>query len=115
MTWRAPLALILALVLALASQTMAVARTHAAQPGMTMVICSGYGVTTVTLDAEGNPTGPVHPCPDCLSGLSLAPPAATVTPAAPRTRADTAALPPLAITPPAFWPAAPARGPPLSA
>lgn len=115
MTWRAPLALILALVLALASQTMAVARTHAAQPGLTMVICSGYGVTTVTLDADGNPTGPVHPCPDCLSGLSVLVPDAGPVPAAPVTRARSAragAVPPV---PPAWRLAAPPRGPPLSA
>jgi hypothetical protein len=115
MTWRAPLALILALVLALASQTMAVARTHAAQPGLTMVICSGYGVTTVTLDADGNPTGPVHPCPDCLSGLALALPAATGTPAMPQTRARAVPVRASAPLPPAWRPVAPARGPPLSA
>jgi hypothetical protein len=64
-------ALMLAVVLALGSITMAVARGQAA-PGETMVICSGYGVVTLTLDENGNPTGPVHPCPDCLAGLGLA-------------------------------------------
>ena len=51
---------------------MVVARGQAAalsQGGTTLVICSGYGVMTVTLDDEGNPVGPVHPCPQCLAGL----------------------------------------------
>lgn len=70
-TVRPILALCLALVLSLTSVTMAVARGQATG-GMSMVICSGYGVVTITVDEHGNPAGPVHPCPDCLSGLGLA-------------------------------------------
>lgn len=54
------------------SVSMAVARGHAtalARGGSTLVICSGYGVMTISLDAKGYPIGPVHPCPDCLAGL----------------------------------------------
>ena len=67
-------AVLLILALAVGSVSMAVARGHAAAAagGSTIVICSGYGVMTITLDAEGNPTGPVMPCPDCLAGLALA-------------------------------------------
>lgn len=67
-------ALLLILALAAGSVSMAVARGHAAAAagGSTIVICSGYGVMTITLDADGNPTGPILPCPDCLSGLALA-------------------------------------------
>jgi hypothetical protein len=61
------LALFLSAMIGLASVTMAVARGQAA--GMSQItICSGYGVVSITLDAEGNPVGPVHPCPDCLAG-----------------------------------------------
>ena len=66
------LAVVLSVVLALGTATMAVARGQAAGGGDSVVICSGYGVVTITLDANGNPTGPVHPCPDCLAGLGLA-------------------------------------------
>jgi hypothetical protein len=45
----------------------AVALTHG---GTTIVICTGYGVMTVALDDQGNPIGPVHPCPDCLAGMA---------------------------------------------
>jgi len=66
--------LLLILTLAAGSVSMVVARGHAAAAagGSTIVICSGYGVMTVTLDAAGNPTGPVMPCPDCLAGLAFA-------------------------------------------
>lgn len=70
---RVILSLILSLVLALASGTMAVARTQASAFGQ-ITICSGYGIVTVSVDAEGNPVGPVHPCPDCLTGVMLAGP-----------------------------------------
>jgi hypothetical protein len=63
----------LCLALALGSVSMAVARGQASalsSGGTTLVICSGYGVMTVTLDGEGNPVGPVHLCPECLAGLS---------------------------------------------
>jgi hypothetical protein len=81
---------LLALVLAITSVTMAVARGHAAAAvgGTEMVICTGYGLVKVTLDAEGNPTGPVHPCPDCVAaGAALVPqPALAPAPAGPAAR-----------------------------
>jgi hypothetical protein len=64
---------LLCLALVVGSMSMAVARGQsvaAAQAGSTIEICSGYGVTTITLDAQGNPVGPVHLCPDCLAGLA---------------------------------------------
>lgn len=62
---------LLALVLALTSVTATVARAQAA--GATeMVICSGLGITTITVDAEGNPTGPMHDCPLCLAAMGAA-------------------------------------------
>ena len=66
---------IIALCIALVggSVTMAVARGNAtalSRGGITLVLCSGLGYRTVSLDAGGNPIGPLHPCPDCLTGLS---------------------------------------------
>jgi len=107
-------ALLLSLVLATGSVTMALARAHSAG-GTSMVICSGYGVVTLTLDANGNPTGPVHPCPECLAGLGLA-----LLPALPQVQrpmmrvhlADVAVAVPRAGTVP---PEPSARGPPTLA
>lgn len=58
--------LFLTFVLVAGSLTMAVARGHMAASSQ-LVICSGYGVITVTLDARGNPVQSVHACPDCLA------------------------------------------------
>lgn len=71
-----PLPILLALLLIVSSITMAVARGQMAS-GSEMVICSGYGVISVTLDADGNPVAPApqktaYPCPDCLCGLTAA-------------------------------------------
>lgn len=74
------LTLLLAAALAWAGVTMAVARGQAPLAER-MVICSGYGMVVVDLDAEGNPVGPVHLCPDCTLALLPGPLAA---PAAPR-------------------------------
>jgi hypothetical protein len=63
----------LCLALVAGGSTMAVARGHAAAlsgGGTSIVICTGYGVMTITLDDAGNPVGPVYPCPDCLAGLA---------------------------------------------
>lgn len=65
--------ILLCLALVLGGMSMGVVRGQAAavsQGSSTITICSGYGVTTITLDAQGNPVGPVHLCPDCLAGLS---------------------------------------------
>ena len=67
-TPRAYLGLALALVLTLTGQTMALART-APDPAGHMVLCTGTGPVTVLIDAEGQPTGAVHICPDCALSL----------------------------------------------
>lgn len=109
------LALILALILALVAQQAAVARAAMAVPGLEMTLCTGDGPVTVTLDAEGNPVAPPHPCPACILALVL-PPAATAPGQSPRL------LRPLSPPPPALLavrtpcdPTPPARAPPLSA
>jgi hypothetical protein len=57
--------LVLALIVALTSVTHVQARSlaHGAQ---SMVICTGYGMVRITLDATGNPIEQSLPCPDCV-------------------------------------------------
>lgn len=62
-------ALTLALVLAVSGQTMVAAQHNAAVVGE-MEICTGFGIVTVQMDAEGNPTGPLIVCADFASTLS---------------------------------------------
>lgn len=61
----------LVLVLATGSVTMAMAR-HQARAVDQIVICSGYGFVTISVDAEGNPTGPILPCPDMVPAVMAA-------------------------------------------
>ena len=68
---RALLAISLALLLAATSQTMAVARGQARVAG-DVVICSGYGITTISVDENGDPVGPAHICPDMVLALMAA-------------------------------------------
>nr|WP_238381067.1 DUF2946 family protein [Alkalilacustris brevis] len=44
---------------------MTVARGMA-PPDYTATLCTEAGIVTIHLDAEGNPTGPGHICPDCV-------------------------------------------------
>ncbi|MBR3371683.1 MAG: hypothetical protein IKG52_13735 [Rhodobacteraceae bacterium] len=55
----------LALCLALASIGFVQAR-HLAAGAQTLVICTGYGLVSVTIDADGNPVEHMLPCPDCI-------------------------------------------------
>ena len=58
----------MAMVLVLTAQTMAVARGQAVATGE-MVISAPPVSWTVQVDAEGNPVGPPHVCPDCVMSL----------------------------------------------
>lgn len=58
----------LALIIALTSVTMALARGQTRDATGTIIICSGAGVVQIQLDAKGNPVGPAHICPDCAVG-----------------------------------------------
>jgi hypothetical protein len=70
MTLRSPLlSLLLALTLVVTAQAAVLARTQNAPAGA-MVICTGGGLVTIELDAEGNPTGPAHVCPDAVASLA---------------------------------------------
>lgn len=104
--------LILAVVLGLTSVTMAVARAQMLGSTET-VICSGNGVASVTLDADGNPTGPVPDCPDCLSGAAtFGWPAPSALPLRPATAATAICLPAAVAGIAASTPTPLARGPP---
>ncbi|WP_259274250.1 hypothetical protein [Sulfitobacter mediterraneus] len=54
---------LMVLVLALTSQSMAVARGANAATGQ-MVLCTGSGPSAVYVDASGAPTSAPHICPD---------------------------------------------------
>jgi len=60
---------LLALAVMVSSVTMAVARQQP-RPMGEMVLCTSYGMVVMSVDAQGQPTGPMMPCPDCV--LSLA-------------------------------------------
>lgn len=79
------LAAVMAVTLALTSLTMAVARGQTRIAGE-IVICTGYGVTTISVDENGDPTGPVHLCPDMVLAMM----AALDTPVPDFTRPETA-------------------------
>ncbi|ATX64871.1 hypothetical protein [Roseinatronobacter bogoriensis] len=55
----------LALAIALSSVGHAAARNQA-HGAQTLVICTGYGLVRITMDADGNPVEQTLPCPDCL-------------------------------------------------
>ena len=62
--------LMLALVMALSSQSMAVARGAAPATGQ-MVLCVGAGTVMVYTDADGRPTSAPHICPDATLNVLL--------------------------------------------
>jgi len=66
--------LTLALLIAVTSQQMAMARGVMVDTFGQVVLCTGQGVITVTLDADGNiveDTGEIaHFCPDCALTLA---------------------------------------------
>ena len=69
---RPVIGLCLALMLALTSGAMAVARGQTMAAG-TIVLCTGTGPLAVSVDADGQPVGPAHICPDCALSLLDAP------------------------------------------
>jgi len=60
-------ALFLILCLAITSYGVAAARGQNPDFGTEMVICTGVGMTTITLDADGNLVEKTHICPDAMS------------------------------------------------
>lgn len=69
-------AVLVALLLIVTSQSMAVARGTMRDATGATVLCTGTGPITVLTDADGQPIGPTHICPDCalsvIAGLAEA-------------------------------------------
>lgn len=65
---RSYLAVMLAFVLVLTTQTMGNAR-HASMPVGEMVLCIGSQAITVYYDDDGQPVDPPHYCPDCSASI----------------------------------------------
>ncbi|SNT00344.1 hypothetical protein [Antarctobacter heliothermus] len=63
--------IVLAVILAVTSQSAAFARGQAGPAG-TMVICRGLTVSTVLVDADGQPMQVQHICPDAALALFVA-------------------------------------------
>ena len=61
--------ILLALAVMAASVPMAMARHHGGAVG-TVELCTGTGMITLRIDADGNPAGPEVPCPDCMPALA---------------------------------------------
>lgn len=106
-------ALLLALVLAATSMTMAVARGQA-QAGLPVVICSDGAVHTIYVDGDGQPVDRSHHCPYCILANGLLPTVA-VDPAPLRVARPLFVLPAIApVLPGNGGMPPPARGPPSS-
>ncbi|SHJ31826.1 hypothetical protein SAMN05444000_10755 [Shimia gijangensis] len=64
MTWlRNQIVILLVAVLVLTGHSMAIARVMPTASGF-MELCTGTGPVMTPMDAEGNPTGPSHICPE---------------------------------------------------
>ncbi|TNE67369.1 MAG: hypothetical protein EP336_07515 [Rhodobacteraceae bacterium] len=67
-------AVLVAFLLIVTSQSMAVARGTMRDATGAVVLCTGTGPITVLTDADGQPIGPSHICPDCalsvIAGLA---------------------------------------------
>lgn len=90
-------ALALALLLVLTAQSMAIARGTPGAAGA-VVLCTGTGPVTILTDADGQPVGPAHICPDCTLSLLVSLPQSGGDVAHPMGRADVL-LPPPVTTP----------------
>jgi hypothetical protein len=104
-------ALALSLMLAFTSLGLAAARGQAMAGGQ-VVLCSGAGPVTLTLDAQGRPAGPAHICPDMALGLIAALHLPGLAISRGPSRADLLVAAPFAQGSALPRPAASARGPP---
>lgn len=85
---RSMIALILAVTVTAMGFAAATARGQTAAGGQVVVFCSGGGLVQITLDADGNPTGDSHLCPDLASFLLAAHALAPVEAVCPETPSD---------------------------
>jgi hypothetical protein len=63
------LSFLIALIVLLTSQQLAVAR-HQPNVVGTAVLCVGGGFVTVSVDESGAPVGPAHVCPDGIAAFA---------------------------------------------
>lgn len=64
---RATLAYLLAFLLAFTGHSLAGARGTNPDNGVAVVICTGVGMTTITLGPDGQPVEETHLCPDATA------------------------------------------------
>jgi hypothetical protein len=74
------LAFVFAAVIIATSGAMASARGMARDASGEMVLCVGTGSVTVLMDADGQPLGVAHFCPDCALGALAVVASADATP-----------------------------------
>lgn len=105
-------ALFLSLTLVITSISMAVARGQSPDIGTDIVICTGVGMTTITIGPDGQPIKKTHLCPD---GVSIFAAAFTtpIVPVLPSVMVWRLALPTDTVILPQEAPSPAARGPPL--
>ncbi|GAA3864603.1 hypothetical protein [Celeribacter arenosi] len=60
------LALLMSLVMLASSAGTGMARGQMRDAAGAIVLCTGSGYVTVAVDADGQPVGPHHICPDCV-------------------------------------------------
>ncbi|WP_457650385.1 hypothetical protein [Profundibacter sp.] len=105
-------ALFLSLTLGITSISMAVARGQNSDIGTDIVICTGVGITTITVGPDGQPVKKIHLCPDGISLFTVAFSAPDVV-VVPNVMVWRLALPADTVILPQEAPSPAARGPPL--
>lgn len=111
---RATISGLMALTLTLASLVLAGARGANHDIGMEIVICSGVGMTTISIGPDGQPVETTEPCPDGTSVFAVAAVLPAAPDPAPRLIGSLAPLP-VAIPAPRHELSPSARGPPALA
>jgi len=105
--------LLLALCLAVTSVTSVQAKSRAGSLEQ-VVICTGYGIVQITIDADGNPVQAIHACPDCVTALAALLPHVHVVARPAVMRPVVPSSGPVAELPQRHAPLPPARGPPVA-
>jgi hypothetical protein len=65
------LRILLAAIIALTSQQLALARGQSVAANE-VALCLGGGLVTIAVDIDGNPVGPPHVCPDGVLSMAFA-------------------------------------------
>lgn len=105
---------LLAFVLLITSQQMAMARGELRTVSGEVILCQGGVAVTVQVDDQGQPVGPVHFCPDCVISFFVDLPLADVSCSRGLGRAEAVILPTFTRNISAEQATPSARGPPIS-